>query len=221
MASVLEELGISQEVVQSVEPEDVYEGKTIPSGLYDAVVDKAYIRKTDSGAKMLEIDFELVAENGSKRPFHYSTAIASGDQKGNKTTYTSKQGKELPLPGVISLTKFLQAINSVDAQAQKGEVEHNGTKMEVLAFKGLQGKKLKLGINQYENFYNGEVSIRNDVKYWLDAEGKNSEGKDITDKVKESLEKFPLKKLKNQPSAGTMQPSGSVSGDSEVAASGW
>ena len=215
--SALDMLGISQETVAAVEPEEVFEGGTRNAGLYLVAVDKVYIRKTDSGANMLEADFKL--EDGTD--FHYSTCVLSGDQKGNKSTYTTKQGKERALPGVESMTKFLTAIDSIKAPAVKGEVEHFGTKIEALCFTGLQGKKLQLGINQYENFYNGEVSVRNDVKYWLDEAGKNSSGDDLTEKVKESLEKFPLKKLKAQAGAAASTGAATTGGTAAGAASGW
>ena len=213
--SALDMLGISQETVAAVEPEEVRAGGTREAGLYTVAVDKVYIRKTDSGANMLEADFKL--DDGSD--FHYSTCVLSGDEKGNKSTYTTKQGKERALPGVESLTKFLTAIDSLKAPAVKGEVEHFGTKIEALCFQSVQGKKLQIGINQYENFYNGEVSVRNDVKYWLDEAGKNSAGEDLIEKVTESLTKNPIKKLKNAPAASTV---GTTTGGSEVSKnSGW
>ena len=218
MASVLDTLGISKEVIAQVEPEEVYEGSTLPAGLYKVVVDKAYIRKTDSGANMLEVDFKM--EDGTD--FHYSTCVLSGDEKGNKSTYTSKQGKEVALPGVVSLTKFLTAIDSVKANAIEGEVDHRGKgNIKALCFDGLQGKALLVGVNQEESFYQGDVLIKNDVKYWLDESGKNSAGEDLKEKVEESLEKHPLKKLKqaggNTPSAGA----GAGAGKSASSESGW
>ncbi len=215
MASMLDQLGISSEAVAAVEPEEVRSGSTKESGLYTVAVDKAYIRKTDAGASMLEVDFKL--EDGSN--FHYSNCVKSGDEKGNKPTYTSKQGKEVNLPGVIALTKFLTAIDSVQTPAAEGEVEHFGTKMQVLALTGIQGKKLKIGINQYENFYNGEVSIRNDIKYFLDETGKNAKGEDLTEKVTEALEKNPLRKLKPQAASTGAT---TATGNTEVSkSSGW
>ncbi len=74
MASMMDQLGISQETMTSVEPEEVREGSLKPSGLYTLAVDKAYIRKTDSGANMLEIDFKMEDET----TFHYSTCVKSG-----------------------------------------------------------------------------------------------------------------------------------------------
>jgi len=215
--SALDMLGISQETVAAVEPEEVYEGGTRDAGLYKVAVDQAYIRKTDSGANMLEVDFKL--EDGTD--FHYSTCVLSGDAKGNKSTYTTKQGKERALPGVESMTKFLTTIDGLKASAVEGDVEHFGTKIKALCFTGLQGKKLQIGVNQYENFYNGETSVRNDIKYWLDEKGKNSAGEDLTEKVVDSLAKFPLKKLKAQagtPAATTGAP---VAGSEAAAKSGW
>jgi len=73
---MLDQLGISSEAVASVEPEEVRSGSTVESGLYTVAVDKAYVRKTDSGANMLEVDFKL--EDGSD--FHYSNCVLSGYQ---------------------------------------------------------------------------------------------------------------------------------------------
>ena len=216
MATLLGQLNIQPEEFASIEPEEVRtEGFLQESGLYVAAVDKAYIRKTDSGANMLEIDFKL--EDGSN--FHYSTCTASGDQKGNKTTYTSKQGKEVALPGVTSLRKFLDAIGVKDPNAVQGEVEHFGTKIKALCIESIQGKKLQIGINQYENFYNGEVSIKNDIKYFLDVNGKSGNGENLVEKVTESLEKKPLQKLRasaTAPTTGTP-----VTGGSEASSAGW
>lgn len=221
MASMLEQLGVTQEQVQEVEPESVYEGKTIPAGLYDAKIDKAFVRKTDKGANMLEVDF-IVEVDGKPTTFHYSNCVLSGDEKGNKTTYTDKKtGKEISLPGVQAMTKFLTAIDALDASAQKGQVDWKDNKIEVLAFKGLQGKKLKLGIIQEESLYNGNVTVKNDVKYWLDAEGKNSEGKDLSEKAKESIQKNPIKKLKSTDTSTATPTAGAGTEAAAAAASGW
>jgi len=195
--SLLSQLGISSEIIDNVEPEAVFEGKTRPSGIYKVVVDKAYIRKTDSGANMLEVDFKM--EDGSD--YHYSNCVLSGDQKGNKSTYTSKAGKEVALPGVVQMTKFLTAIDSMDASAVEGQVVHKDNKITALAFQGIQGKKLTIGMNQEESFYQGETLIKNDIKYFLDADGKNSAGDDLTEKVAESLAKHPIRKLRATPAA--------------------
>ncbi len=77
MSTLLESLGIQKEEFVNIEPEEVKsEGFLKEAGLYDAMVDKVYIRKTDSGANMLEIDFKLADETN----FHYSNCVASGYQ---------------------------------------------------------------------------------------------------------------------------------------------
>jgi hypothetical protein len=213
--SALSMLGITEETIEAVEPESVYEGSTRPAGLYKATVDKAYVRKTDSGASMLEIDFKM--EDGSD--FHYSNCVKSGDSKGNKTTYTSKSGKEVPLPGVVELSKFLTAIDSIKASAVEGQVVHKDNKITALAFQNLQGKKLTIGINQEESFYQGDVLTKNNIKYWLDENGENSAGDNLKEKVTESLEKHPVKKYR--PKAGTTAPAAGTTTTSGSENGGW
>ena len=215
MAGLLGQLNIDKEEFVKIEAETVREGGTKDAGVYDAVVKQAYIRKTDSGASMLEIDFIFNDES----TFHYSTCTKSGDEKGNKSTYTSKQGKEVPLPGVTALRHFLDAIEVEDPDASQGTVEHFSDKISALCITSIQGKKLKLGINQYENFYNGETSIRNDVRYWMNANGENKAGDGILDKVTASLEKNPLKRLKASP--GTTAATGTTGGSEVSKNSGW
>ncbi len=218
MATLLGQLNIDKKEFAEIKEEEVREGGTREAGVYDAAVDQAYIRKTDSGANMLEIDFLFADET----KFHYSTCVASGDEKGNKTTYTSKQGKEIALPGVTAMRHFLDAIGVEDPAAAQGDVEHFNDKIKALCITGIQGKKLKLGINQYENFYNGETSVRNDVKYWMNTEGENKAGDGILDKVTASLEKNPLKKLKASGASAAPTTGAPVTGGSEAAAkSGW
>lgn len=213
MASLLDQLGINKAEFEEIKPETGEDGGFLKeSGVYDAAVEEAYIRKTDSGANMLEVNFIL--GDGSK--FNWSTCVLSGDEKGNKSTYTSKQNKEVPLPGVTSMNHFLGAIGVPDPSATKGEVKHRDNTITALCLTGVQGKKLKLGINQYENEYNGEVNLRNDIKYWMTANGENSTGDGILEKVAASLEKNPVKRLKKSATA----PAATAS-TGDMAAAGW
>ncbi len=217
--SLLSSLGIDKKEFAEIKEEEVREVGTREAGVYDAAINQAYIRKTDSGANMLEIDFIFADES----TFHYSTCVASGDEKGNKSTYTSKQGKEIPLPGVTAMRHFLDAIKVDDPAATQGDVEHFSDKIKALCITGIQGKKLKLGINQYENFYNGETSVRNDVKYWMNTQGENKAGDGILEKVVASLEKNPLKRLKGASTAstGTAPTTGTTDGSEAAKSSGW
>jgi len=214
MATLLNQLGIDKKAFDEVEAEEVKEGFLKESGVYDAAVDTAYIRKTPSGANMLEVNFVL--QDGS--PFNWNTCILSGDEKGNKSTYTSKDGKELPLPGVSQMKHFLDAVGVQDPAATQGEVKHRDETITALCITGIQGKKLKMGVNQFENEYNGEVNLRNDVKYWMTSDGKNSAGDEILEKVVASLEKNPVKKLKAKAGAPGAAP---AAGAAQATASGW
>lgn len=194
---------VQEELAKEIKPEQVYEGKTLPAGLYPAVVDKAYIKESQSGAKGLVVDFNVQMPDGEVKPYSYIAWVASGDEKGNKSTYTDKKtGKERPLPGYTAMVKFLRAIDSEDAQVQEATLPgKDGAPMTVQAFQGLQGKKLMIGIRQEENLYEGNITIRNDIQYWLNEDGKNEEGEDLKEKVAEKLASNPIKKLKTQPAA--------------------
>ena len=209
MSSLLESLGLNQESINEVEEQEVYEGGAIPSGIYNAMIDRAYIWKTDGGANMFQVDFIL----NEKIPFKWATAIKSGDEKGNKATWTVREdhseytkkkygvGTEVPLPGVLDMQLLLKAAGVKDAEVKDGVVVHRDKQIKAGVIPDLQGKKLKLGIAQEENFYRNEITIKNYIKYFMDMEGKNNKGNIIEEKAQKDLEKRPLKKLKNIPQA--------------------
>ena len=226
MASLLSQLGINKKEFTDIQQETVNEGSARDAGVYDAAVDLAYIRKTDSGANMLEVKFKLADDS----EFYWSTCVLSGDEKGNKSTWTVREdhaestkkrygvGTEVPLPGVVEMRHFLDAIGEEDPAAAQGEVKHKDDTITALCLTGVQGKRLKLGLNQEESLYNDEISVRNSVKYWMDGEGKNKEGDIILEKVVAKLEKNPLKKLKVAGGAGNAP---AAANTATAAASGW
>ncbi len=75
-STLYEELGVTQETVAEAGSQSISAGVAAP-GVYDAIVDQAYIRKTDSGAKMFEIDM-TINEDGKDRKFHYTTCTHAG-----------------------------------------------------------------------------------------------------------------------------------------------
>lgn len=192
--SLLEQLGLSKEEMEAI-PESDVQIYTKDPGVYDVTIDKAFIRKTDSGAKMLELEFKLA--DGSD--FSWSTCINSGDQKGNKSYWVVTEnhseavrkrnpvGTKIPLPGVVDFRQFLDAIHTPDPGAVEGDVMFKDNKISATCLTGVQGLKLKIGLNQYENEWNGNVSVKNDIKYWMDIEGKNAKGKEIEESVKKTL----------------------------------
>ena len=214
MAGLLEQMDINTEDFENIK-EQKAGGTVLDSAVYEMAIDTAFIRKTDSGAKMLELTF-LTNDDTS---FRWSTCTQSGDEKGNKATYTDKRsGKERDLPGVISLKHFLDAIGEKNPAAVVGEVVFGDKTIEALCITGVQGKKLKLGINQYENEYNGNVGVKNDIIAFMDLDGNNRAGELIEDKITAKLIKNPIKRLKV--AGGAQAPAGD-NGAAAVAAKGW
>jgi len=198
MADLLSQMGIDKEKFDTIKEEKV--GSLLDSKVYEAAVDTAFIRKTDSGAKMLEISFVFPDDTG----FKWSTCTQSGDEKGNKATYTNKNtGKEVDLPGVIALRHFLDAIGVPNPDATVGTVKFGDDNIEALCMTNVQGKKLKLGVNQYENEYNGDVNLRNDITKFMTIDGNNGKGEYLQDKVEAALKRNPIKRLKGTAATAT------------------
>jgi len=183
--SIFEQLGIAKEAGE-VEAQKISTGGPIDPGVYEARVERAYIRKSDSGARMVEIDFMVKVPNADEpRKFHNSICITAGDAKGNKPTF-----------GVHDFKHFLQAIGDTEPETKEVTVDHFGTNTSALAMPKLSGKTLLLGLIHEENDYNNQITIRNAVRAYLDKSGKNSDGDDLKEKLEESIEKAPLKKSK-------------------------
>ncbi len=81
----------------------------------------------------------------------------------------------------------------------------------------VQGKKLKLGINQYENEYNGSINVKNDIIAFMDVDGNNRAGELIEDKITNRLQKNPIRKLKVTAGAQTT----GTAAAADVAKKGW
>ena len=112
MAGLLEQMDLNPEDFNDIK-EQTAGGNVLDSGVYSMAINEAFIRKTDSGAKMLELSF--VSDKGED--FRWSTCTQSGDAKGNKSTYTDKNsGKERDLPGV----KYIVVRGKYDAQGVQG-----------------------------------------------------------------------------------------------------
>ena len=216
-------LEIDEELLNNVEDEKVSEGGSVlPSGIYDVEIVQLYARQTDSGAVMIELEGKTEVEVEGKKEekkIYYSNCIQSGDEKGNKTTYTDKKsGKEMLLPGVVASVHMFQSMGLDFAKAtpSKEKVERGQGTIEAKVFKELRAKKFKACIRQYENEYNGEVSVKYDIENFLDTDGKNNKGESQTEKFLKKIEKSPIKKLKAK--AGVTVPTASTAG---VADSGW
>ncbi len=194
------EVGVVNQETYNEVPEQGLGGGLWTPGVYDVAVEAAYLRKTDSGAKMLELQF--VDADGNK--LYYSTCTHSGDAKGNKETF-----------GIHNLKHFLQAIHDEDPDVVEGPVKHKDADINALNFK-VQGKKLKVGVIELETDYNGGT-VKNDIKAFLDSEGKNSKGEYLADDLATKIDEKPRKVEKPRNAA----PAASPADTAAMASSGW
>lgn len=89
---------LNENVVQEEEI-DSLGGGLLDSALYDFKIEMAYLSKVKSGAMQVNLTFKT-KESKTLRERGF---ISSGDAKGNKFTYTDKEGKERPLPDFAKL----------------------------------------------------------------------------------------------------------------------
>lgn len=68
-----------------------------PTGLYPMIVDMAYLGKSSKGA--MSLNLHLKTEDNSV--VRQTLWITSGDKKGNKNFYLTKEGKKRLLPGMV------------------------------------------------------------------------------------------------------------------------
>ena len=80
-----------------IQDEEDYVGGSgaLDSGIYPSKVTMAFLQKSDSGATALNL--HLMTD--TNREIRQSLWIASGNAKGNKTYYETKQGEKKYLPG--------------------------------------------------------------------------------------------------------------------------
>ncbi len=191
---------VNAETYNDIEEQKTGGGLWAP-GVYDVAVEAAYLRKTDSGAKMLELQF--VNADGDK--LFYSTCTHAGDAKGNKETF-----------GIHNLKHFLQAIHDEDPDVVEGPVKHKNEEIQALGF-NVAGKRLKIGVIELETDYNGGT-VKNDIKAFLDTEGKNAKGEVLADELATKIDEKPRKKEKSK---GGSAPAASGQDQAAMASSGW
>ena len=190
------EFGIDkEEAVEASKNEGSWQ--PLDSGIYTARIEKVFIRKTDSGASMVELGATIIDTEDS---FFWNTCIRSGDEKDNKTTYTSSNGKEVILPGVVEFDSLMAVLGIDKPSGAPCKVDFRDEEIDALCISGVQGKTIKLGIRQEENDYNGEITIRNSVHKFMTAEGEDGRGESIEEDVAKFLERNPLKKAKKSKS---------------------
>jgi hypothetical protein len=104
------------------------------SGVYDATIKMVYLNQTESDA--ISFNIELLNSDGKtlEEPFW----IVNSKAKGNKTWYTSKSGKPVPIPGYVSADHLCRAVlgETLDSVRKTAEIK------TVSVYNKEQGKKV-------------------------------------------------------------------------------
>ena len=206
---LLADLGINAEVLDTIEEQKAGGGKLIESGVFKFTIDKLFTRVTDKGAVMVHLNAHKSA--AASEVLEYSTCIRSGDEKKNKTTYTAKNGKDVPLPGVTEIKYLMDALGVTSLSATPGKEKLGDKEIDVNAVLDAVGKELVLGIKIEEGEY-----PKNFIHSYMNTEGKNGKGEEIASKIAENIARNPIKKAKAQAAAA---PIGGAGGSEQVA--GW
>lgn len=85
-----------------------------PTGLYPVMVDMAYLGKSVGGAMSLNLHLKVIADSSIVRQTLW---VTSGNKKGNKNFYTTKEGKKRLLPGMIQADQIAQITTSKNMAA--------------------------------------------------------------------------------------------------------
>jgi hypothetical protein len=197
MAGFFDSLGIDLNNEELNQAQQVSTGGgLIAPGVYKMTIDKAYATKADSGAVKLNVEFKYKREDGTDGTFFWHTYVQSGDAKGNKATYTGKDGKEHPLPGVVEMRRLFKSAGVENPAVKDATIELFGEPTQVKALPELTGKVVTVGIrHQYDDYREKDVAF---VDAFLDKDGKNSQGEYLEDKLKEKIEKSPYKESKKK-----------------------
>ena len=194
------DIGLDTNSEEMNKTQKVVSGGILAPGVYKMQIDKVYAVKKDSGAVQLNVEFKYPKEDGEEGKFFWNSYVQSGDEKGNKATYTDKNtGKEKPLPGVLEFRQLCQAAGIDNPKTVDATIELFGEPTPVKAIPEMTGKVVTVGIrNMYDDYREQDVAF---VELFLDRDGKNSKGEDLLDKLKEKIEKTPYKKSKKKKEA--------------------
>lgn len=125
----------------------------LESDIYPAKITLAYISKSKGGAMALNIHFDTIKDGSHKQQLW----VTSGDAKGNKTFFETKNGDRKFLPGFIHANALClltvgKKINEVDTEEKVVKLysyesqSEEPTKVEVLT--DLIGQEVYLGLQK-------------------------------------------------------------------------
>ena len=205
MASIYEELDLDQAEVNKEAGSQKLGGVLPDPGVHDVTIKQIYIRKTDSGAKMLSMDLDFGDKGGNQ---FWETCLYAGDAKNNKATFAV----------TTVMPHIFQACGDLNPNAKMGDIKHKGETIQAMGLPSLSGKKMKIGFKHEENEYNGSINMKPMITAFLKPDGTNADGENLAEKLAENIAKNPVKKLKNAPAAATAAGTGDAAAS---AAKGW
>lgn len=153
--------------------------RVLESDVYDFTVDMAYIAFSQGGA--MSLNLTLKGSNGEN--LKEAIWVASGDAKGNKNTFTDKQGKEQYLPGfnmgnAISLLTVGKEIGDLDPEEKTINIYNFEAKKEVPTkvpvLVEMLGEKITLGVLKVIS----DKNIKDDSGKYVPS-GETREGNEI------------------------------------------
>ncbi len=123
------------------------------SGVYDTNIKLAYLTQTAGGAYFLNVELEKASGNFGR--IRDKWCVKSGDEKGNKTYYVSKDGKKQPLPGYQTAKSLCLSVTGEDFDTNMTKVEKKVIK--VWDFK--EGKEMPSEYPVITNLINQKVKV--------------------------------------------------------------
>jgi hypothetical protein len=131
-------------------------GFTKDTGVYDMIVDTAYMGKSASGAVSVNLILKS-AKPGDNTTFRQTLWVASGDKKGNKNYYVDKNNKKRLLPGMaqadhishICTEKPLATLTPEEKTIKLYDFDKKAEMpTKVAALTEMHGAKMKVGVHK-------------------------------------------------------------------------
>lgn len=163
-------IDLGSNVVVDTESDNLGGGSVFKSDLYDFKIALAYLNKAPSGA--LSLNLTLDTKEG--REMKQTIYISSGDAKGNKFTYTDKNGNERPLPG------FAQMDSLCKLAVDKGLKDMDQEEKTILVYSPTESKEVPTQVLVLTELLGAEITL-GILEVVEDKMVKNAEGKYVAD----------------------------------------
>jgi len=194
------DFGVDQEFIEKEVQanEEAQKRSGLPdSGIYKVVIEKAYLDKSEGGATAINLEMQ-VADDEDRKLF-WKGWIKSGDEKGNKATYTDqKTGEERLLPDWFQFNHMLKIAGKTvkELTPKDATLEKFGKQVNVKAIKELEGTKALAVVQQYEDDYSG--GIKYNILDFLNVDGSAVGTGRNEEEWQKFLERNPIKKTKKK-----------------------